>query len=459
MPMQPNIILCVCDELRAFEVACYGHPTIRTPNIDRLAASGVRFATAVSNNPVCLPARSILMSGQYSRTCCGRLGNNTHRTTTGRSIFAQWPVAEWRQVRQPTLAHRLRGAGYRTATIGKWHIEAWPDELGFDHYVIPAIQHAHTAQWFCENGGPVFSPPGYSVDYEIARVEGYLTDRAQDGGPFLLYYNISPPHMPVADGPEHYLRMYSREEVRVRPNVAEDRIPHLEASLKTYLWDYRHYRDDLPYTRHLPAGCDLRQVHAMYMGMTTWVDDTVGRLLAALQRSGLAENTIVVFTSDHGENMGSHGRMGKSTLNEESIRIPLCVSGPSIARGHVSTRIASLVDLAPTLLTCAGQPTPAHMAGRDLGPALRAEPCPGSETFALIETAGDGCGIRTATHLLGLPWSDTPRQLGPQPQYFYDLTQDPYELDNRAAAEADSALARELIARVQAWHAQTPWGN
>lgn len=457
--LRPNIIICMCDELRAFEVGCFGHPKMRTPNIDALAAGGVRFETAVSNNPVCLPARSILLSGQYSRTCCGALSNNVFKTTEGRSIFPQWPVPEWRQVKQPTLAHALREAGYRTNAIGKWHIEAWPDELGFDHYVIPAMQHAHTAQWFCEDGGEVFSPQGYSIDYEIGRVQSLLAERAKTRDPFFLYYNISPPHMPLADAPESYREMYAREDVVVRPNVAEEKIQNLENTLKTYLWDYRHYREQLPYTRHLPKGYDLRKIHALYMGLTTWVDDTLGKLMRSLRENGLAENTVVVFTSDHGDNLGSHGRMGKSTLNEESIRIPLCVSGPGVARGHTSAQVASLLDLAPTLLQCAGLSAPRHMQGRNLISALDGKAPDETNNFAFIETAGDGCGIRTPTHLLGIPWGATPKELGPRPHYFYDLTKDPYQMNNRAEQDAETPLARELIGKIKDWIARTPWGS
>lgn len=459
MPSRPNVIFCMCDELRAFEVGCYGHPGIRTPNIDALAASGVRFETAVSNNPVCMPARSIVLSGQYSRTCCGHLGNSVHKVVDGRGIMPQWPVAKWRQVKQPTVAHAFRDAGYRTAAIGKWHIEAWPDELGFDHYNIPAVQHAHSAQWFCENGGNLHAPQEYSVEYEIGRVSAYLEERAGDAKPFFLYYNISPPHMPLADAPERYREMYAPKDVITRPNVRESDLNDPVSQFLIYLWDYRFYRDNLPYTRTLPDGCDLRKIHAMYMGLTTWVDDTVGKLTAALRAKGLAENTIFVFTSDHGDNLGSFGRMGKATLNEESIRIPLCVSGPGVARGHASSRVASLVDMAPTMLELAGVPVPAHMQGRSVTANLRGEAPDPAENYALIETSGDGCGIRTPTHLLGLPWGASARDVGAAPHYFFDLTRDPYELENLAGREGNSPLARDLTARLRAWLDRTPWGT
>ena len=162
-------------------------------------------------------------------------------------------------------------------------------------------------------GRPVFSPPGYSVDYELARVQQLIRDQPNAAQPLFLYYNISPPHMPLADAPEKYTRMYSRDDVVVRGNVdLSQPIANQLDKFLTYLWDYRFYRDDLPYTRSLPwDGFDLVDLTAMYMGLTTWVDDTVAGLVAALDEAGLADDTLIVFTSDHGDNLGSFGRMGK----------------------------------------------------------------------------------------------------------------------------------------------------
>jgi len=464
---RPNIIVCMCDELRWSEVGCYGHPTIRTPHIDALAGRGVRFDTAVSNAPVCMPARSLLLAGQYARTCTGTStnvgwparGDGPAAINAG---FPQWPTARRRHFPDPTLPEQLRDAGYRTHAIGKWHIEAWPDAIGFDHYVIPAHHHTHSAQWFCEDGGGVFSPPGFSVDYEIDRVTGLLTDHATDGAadqPLFLYYNISPPHMPLADAPEHYLKMYSRDDVVRRENIPDGFEPEIERIL-TYLWDYRHYRDRLPYACRLPwEGFDLTDLTAWYMGLVTWVDDTVGKLTRCLEAQGLAEDTLVIFTSDHGENIGSHRRMGKGGLIQESYRVPMVAAGPGVKQHAVSDRVASLLDLAPTCLEAAGEAQPDHMHGRSLGGALRGESADPDTNHAIIEAVHDGVGIRTPDVMVGSghPPRDNAGRF--EIDRVYDQRHDPFERDNLAGtADAPDEVAA-LAERLRAWDRDTPWLN
>jgi choline-sulfatase len=335
MKRQPNIILCTCDQLRAFEVGCYGNPVIRTPHLDRLAAEGVRFETAVTTFPVCMAARSVLLSGQYNRTCTGGVGNVATPHGEGRVYFPQYPFAGRPHLKDPTLPEILHGRGYHTAAIGKWHIHTWPHDIGFDQYVIPRMNHVHTGQHFSENGGPEFVPDGYSVDYECERVEAFLEQQTSSDRPFFLFYNISPPHCPMSDAPEKYTTMYRPEDVPIRPNVdLTKRLPDQDHWFKVYRWDYRYYNFHLPYTEELPEDFTLKRVIAEYYGMTTWVDDAVGRMLAALDAHGLAEDTIVVFTSDHGDYLGSHGRVQKGDLHEESVRIPLIVRAPMVRRGE-----------------------------------------------------------------------------------------------------------------------------
>ena len=134
----------------------------------------------------------------------------------------------------------------------------------------------------------------------------------------------------MSDAPERYLRMYDPATLPIRPNVdLSQRLVDQDHWFKVYRWDYRYYNFHLPYTEDLPEDFTLRRVIAEYYGMTTWVDDCVGRMLAALEANGLAENTIVVFASDHGDNLGSHGLVQKGNLHEESVRIPLIVRWPA----------------------------------------------------------------------------------------------------------------------------------
>ncbi len=474
----PNIILCTCDQLRAFEVGCYGNPLIRTPHLDRLAAEGVRFETAVTTFPVCMAARSVLLSGQYNRTCTDGVGNVALPQDDGRIYFPQYPHAGRPHLRDTTLPEILRGLGYHTAVIGKWHIHTWSYDIGFDYYLIPRMNHAHTGQHFTENGGPEFVPDRYSVDFEADRVEAFLARQAQAKRPFFLYYNISPPHCPLSDAPEKYTRMYSPDEIPIRPNVdLARRLPDQDHWFKVYRWDYRYYNFHLPYTEELPQDFTLRRVIAEYYGLTTWVDDVVGRMLAALDAHGLAENTIVIFTSDHGDYLGNHGRVQKGDLHEESVRIPLIVRVPPSTLfptvgidgtrsaqpgggrgtcGRVARQVAGLVDIAPTLLDLVGAAIPPHMHGRSLASILAGEPFAAPADFAIIET-GRGVGIRTPTHLYGLPFVDGTRRLADAAHYFWDVEHDPYQLRNLAGTQEQADVARALDRQLRVWDVRTPW--
>ena len=457
MNTTPNIIICTCDQLRAHEVGCYGNSVIRTPNIDRLAAEGIRFENSVTNYPVCLPARSVLISGQYNRTCTGGSSNVTVAGPGGRTFYLQYPEHGRPHLKDPTLAEVLRGTGYQTAAIGKWHIHSWPHDVGFDSYVIPRMNHCHTGQSFTENGGVEFAPAGYSVDYEADRLEQFV-ELPDDDRPFFLYYNISPPHCPFGDAPERYLHMYDPDAIPIRANVdLNTPLKDQEHWFNVYRWDFRYYNHRLPGTMRLPEGYTLKHLIAEYYGLTTWVDDTVGRMLDVLDRTGLSEDTIVVFTSDHGDNLGSQGLVQKGGPNEESIRIPLIVrwpgrgAPPAVNRSHV----ASLVDLAPTLLSLIGVDIPQHFQGRDLAPLCCGQ-ASNAPSYAFVETSR-GVAIRTLNHMYYLPYEGDNRQLAQNPSQFFDLAHDPYQLRNLAGEAPMPAPAGELDDTLRRWSAEIPW--
>jgi choline-sulfatase len=461
MADHPNIMLVTCDQLRAFDVGCYGNDVIRTPNIDRLAAEGVRFETAVTNCPVCMPARSALLSGQYARTCTGGL-NNAHDWLRDANHWTmqQYPVHGRPHLPDPTLPEILRDSGYHTSAIGKWHIHSWPHEVGFDHYLIPRIYHRHSGQSYTEDGGPEHVPQQWSVDFEAERVARALIDRAAERRPFFMYYNISPPHCPLDDAPDRYRTMYDPDEVPIRENVPRDEdgaLPFDERAFRIYLWDFKHYEHRLPYTLRPLGDFTLRNLIAQYYGLTTWVDVALGRMLQALDATGLAEDTIVVFTSDHGDNLGSHGAWQKNLLIEESTHVPLIARWPgALQPATVEGQVASLVDLAPSLLALSGHEVPAHMQGSDLSAALLGAPTDAG-SCAFIETRGDGIGIRTPDHLYGIPWAGETPELAEDPHRFYDIASDPYELENLAETGAQADLAADLDARLRRWHRETPW--
>ncbi len=344
MAGKPNIVLITADQLRPYELGCYGGTQVATPHIDRLAARGAVRDTAITNFPVCMAARSVLISGQHNRTATGGKTNVAYPGRTGDFNMPEYPFPARPHRKDPTLPELLRGQGYETAVIGKWHIHSWPHEIGFDHYLIPRVHHANSAQIYSRDGGPEFAPEGFSVDCEAGEAVRFLAARQGTGPPFFLYYNISPPHCPVADMPEDYLAMYRPGDMILRENIDEARIENRDYWYKVYRWDFRYYSFRLPHTMALPEGYDLRALTAECPGAVTWMDSAVGRVLDGTAAAGLEEDTLVILASDHGENLGSHGLVQKGTENDESIRIPLVMAGPGVAAGtRVTGAVASLV--------------------------------------------------------------------------------------------------------------------
>ena len=457
MSRQPNVIICLCDQLRAFEVGCYGNEIIRTPNIDRMADAGIRFEHAVSNNPVCMPARSSLLTGQHSRTCMGALNNYAERDSGGKVTLPEYPVQERVHLRDPTLPEQLKTLGYETVLFGKWHIQPAPGIVGFDYSLFPRVHHRHTGQTFIENSGAGEVVDGFSVEFEAERVNRYLSTR--DDTPFFMYYSISPPHMPLMDAPEQYISMYDPEEIPLRPNVFIDgRLPFDNHWFKIYLWDFLFYDRHLPYTESLPEAFDLRKMIALYYGMTTWVDDMVGRLMESLRTYGLADDTIVVFLSDHGDNLGSHHLFNKGQLTEESIRIPMIFHAPSRWTPRVNTgQVAQIIDVMPTLLEACGGEIPSTVQGRSLAPLFSGACKTLDDTDAFIETGNGHIGLRTPTHLYGMQRSDDRRSIADDRLCFYNIEADPYEQHNLALTDHEETLAHTLRERLTSWYRETPW--
>jgi choline-sulfatase len=470
MPASPNVLVILTDQLRAFEVGCYGNPVARTPALDRLAASGVRFATAVTNNPVCTPARSSLLTGQYGRTCTGELGN----------VSDDPPCPRRRRLVDPTLADCFRAAGYRTSLIGKWHIDPSPLACGFHDALYPLTIHRYAQQTYIENDDRWCTVGPYAPDFEADRACAYLAE--PHDRPFFLFYNISLPHNPIgaAELPAEYATRFDREAIPLRPNVAQDgALPHSERWFKVMtIWDY-FWRlwgpcwnaapecgypervGELP-SDALPEGFDLRSLAALYYGATAWADALVDRVLAALEASGQADNTIVLFLSDHGDNLGSHHLFNKDVLYEEAIRIPYLLRAPGVAAGVAQTQIAQIIDAAPTLLDLCGLPAPATMQGRSLAPVLRGDCDALPDNLAFIETDPSqfGCptiGVRTPDALLGMTLSEDGRAIADPERWYYRLDNDPYQQHNLAGSPAHRAEIATLQARLRAWHEGTAW--
>jgi choline-sulfatase len=341
-----------------------------------------------------------------------------------------------------TLPELLQLNGYTTAAIGKWHIYTWPDKIGFDHYVIPRTHHVHSAQHYTEDGGPEFVPDGWSVEFETQRACDYLRKDHGDQ-PFFLYLNYSPPHPPLRDCPEKYLQRYDPASLTLRKNVDESGAGLNDHARRVYRWDYRYYELQLPYTL-APMDDSIRDLYAEYYGNVTWLDDNLGRVLQALDDSGQRNDTLVVFTADHGDNLGSHGRNGKGLPYDESLRVPMIYSQP----GRLAPRVdqdnqAGLVDVAATLLTHAGIDVPADMHGAD---ALNT-----GIPVAISEIIPGNMVARTRRFTSHVNMRQELCQVA-----FFDNVEDPFQMNNLAGTDAFPAEQRELCDILKTHHAEIP---
>lgn len=434
---RPNVLIIFPDQLRWSALGCHGHPVVQSPHIDRLAEGGVRFTHAFSNFPVCSPARSILLSGQYARTT-GVMSNQDSEAQPDR--FTN---------RSTTLAEALAGAGYDTALIGKWHLAPSPPRLGFAESLRPRLRHRYYNQTYCRNEREVYIHEGYSPFHETDAAVSYI--REHRDRPFFLFLTYGPPHMPVAEMPERYRKMYDPAKVVLRPNVWKDgKLAHDDEWFRIYMWDFQYYDHRSTFPRTLPADMDLRDLTALYYGQITAVDDCVGRVLAALREADMEEDTIVVFTSDHGDMLGSHQAFNKNLHYDESIHVPMIVRYPRRLRpGIIDGQIVSLVDVMPTVLELAGVTVPASVQGTSVAPVLTGAAEMVGENAAFIETTTSD-GIRTPQYLYAV----NRRQANSE--QLFDLHADPYEMQNLSGDAGQHELRDKLLARLQAWRDRTP---
>ncbi len=356
----PNILLIMADEFRRDALGCYGHPVVETPNLDRLAARGTRFTQAYTPSPICVPARASLATGQYACQS-GYWCNALPYTGT-----------------PPGWAHELRAAGHDVVSIGKLHYRSTDDDNGFSEEILP--MHVHDGVgWIrgllrsedltLDNVGDFArqigagSDPYTDYDNQVAdRAEHWIRERRADSGPWTTFVSFVRPHYPLTC-PEEYLSRYPVDRMtlpKAAPAGGRPNHPVL-AGMRDYACYDDYFTDE---TRLLAI--------ASYYGLCTMIDDYVGRLLDALDDSGLSDDTLVMFVSDHGESLGDRGFWTKCTMYEESVVIPMIVAGPNVAKGAVRDDPVSLIDVRDTLIDAAGLDRPSTGSGSIslLDPAL-----------------------------------------------------------------------------------------
>ena len=473
----PNVVIIYLDQMAFYALGSYGNSFVRTPHMDRLAEDGIRFELGITNNPLCTPARAALLSGQYSRTALGAVGNEPADESSHR---------ERTSLLDPTLPELFKQAGYHTGTIGKWHMPPDPFLLGFD-YVVDAVNpaekyygrtfrenHIENATLSIDNAEETFIE-GFIFDFLSSKTNDYIADHANDDKPFFLYYTIELPHMPIGPKnlPDRYVTMYDPELVPLRHNVTKNgKLAHDEWWFKVYtISDYifRNVPDPVPdrASDKLPEGFDVRDLTAYYYGAVTATDDLVGKVIHALEEAGIVDNTIIVLSSDHGENLGSHHWFNKDLLIEESIRVPMIFHYPADFTPSVNRKqIASTIDVMPTLLDVAGLEGPESMQGQSLLPVLRGKVETLPRNHAIIETEFYHIGIRTPTHLYGMEILDTgfidewpyfPTKPGAKRACLFDLKADPYQQRNLIGQPQHVALEATLHQQLTTWNDETSW--
>jgi iduronate 2-sulfatase len=452
-----NVLLIMADDLNNL-LACYGDPLASTPNLDKLAARGVRFDRAYCNYPLCGPSRNSMLTGLYPNST-GILANA--------QLFRQTIPA------QLSLPQAFRQQGYFAGRIGKLYHYNVPNSIGTNGHDDPASwelelnppgvdrleehpkittllpkQFGATLSWHASEKGD-----SEHTDGRMAADAEWVLERCakQKDRPFFLAVGFFRPHTPYVS-PKAYFDRYSLAKMPVVRGVNEDRADIPPAAVA----NAKKEEDAMTYEQR-------REVLRAYYASISFMDAQVGRVVNALDRLGLAGNTVIVFTSDHGYHMGEHGLWQKMSLFEESARVPLLIVAPGASqRGGVAKAPVSLVDLFPTLAELCGVTPPDNLQGQSLVPMLR-DPAATGRGWALTQLqrggpgaagkakAGKAAGPRSVGYSLRTPrWRYTEWSDGAQGRELYDHDADPKELKNLAEVPAQAQTVAELSQQLRA---------
>jgi arylsulfatase A-like enzyme len=459
---RPNILFIFSDDHAQHAISAYGSKVNTTPHLDRLAAGGARFTNSFVTNSICTPSRATLLTGQYS-----------HKN--GVPVFNRFDGG------RDTVAKRLQAAGYHTGMIGKWHLGS--DPTGFDRWIVLPGQGAYHDPAFLVPGNGRLTIEGHTTDITGDLGVEFLRTRPTDK-PFFLMLHHKAPHrawepdarnkarfagavIPEPDTlwddyatrpaalPENeqtVARDLTRRDLKLEPPAGlEGKARNAWLGVKPEMvevdgrqltgselvkWKYQRYMQD-------------------YLACVQGVDDNVGKVLDELDRSGLADNTIVFYTADNGWYLGDLGLYDKRFMYEPGLRVPLIVRGPGVVAGSTPDAFVANIDLAPTFLDLAGLPVPDSMQGRSVAPLLRGETPADWRTSVYYRYYHDPghhntrahYGVRTPTHKLIHYWKKDAWEL-------FDLVADPAEqrnllFDPEAARQPDVArLFEELRAEI-----------
>lgn len=447
---RPNVVVILTDDQRWDAMGCAGHPFVRTPNIDRIAAEGMRFTNAFVTTSLCAPSRASFLTGTYAHT-------HLVRTNEGMEFsadFRHFPAV-------------LRDDGYDTAFIGKWHMRPDPrPRPGFDYWVSFKGQGEYVNPQLNENGRD-FQAQGYMTDLLTEYAVNWL--RGRGSRPFCLYLAHKAVHGPFTPAPRHagLYRDVEMEKPASFDDTLADKPKWMRASMvrgaRREEW---LARQDQPVPDEIPPGKWNPRDHGRlnYFRTLAAVDESVGRVLEALEQLAALDSTVVVFASDNGYFHGEHRRGDKRLMYEESIRIPLLMRYPPlVAAGGTAEEIILNIDLAPTLLDMAGAAAPQHVQGRSFRPLLAGEPYQARSSFLYEYWREEWLpGIPTMVGVRSRRWKYVTYPEIADLDELYDLVNDRHEMRNLALdplhAPQTDVMRRELerLKRETGYVAPTP---
>ena len=434
LPKIPNILVVMSDQHARKYASPYGHPFIRTANMQRLARDGVTFENAYCNSPICGPSRASFLTGRYVPD------------------IEAWDNGTVLHSDEPTFAHLLNAAGYETVLCGKMHFQG-PDQMhGFKRRILSDVHDSASpelsANWteflpetaaadmsmFTE-AGPGEHP--YSAYDEVATAHAgtYIRSQAKSDRPWALVVGLITPHYPFVVRPKYWEMYYpGHADLPEVPAHFDDIHPHKRRLAEWFSFD------DVP--DELAA-----RARAGYYGLITYTDDCLGKILDAVDESGQTNETVVVYTSDHGEGAGEHGMWNKHTFYENSVGIPLHIRWPGNIEANA--RVAqpvSLIDLTKTIIDAAGVEAPEYLPGKSLLPLAAGQ---ADENDGLVISDFGADGSRALTRMVRIGNLKYNYYHG-EPEELFDLAADPSELIDQSSNPAYAQALLDLRSRAMA---------
>jgi arylsulfatase A-like enzyme len=446
MPNHPNVVLFMTDQLRRDALGCYGNKICKTPNLDVLAEQGICFENAFTISPVCSPSRASLMTGLYPHN--NGVMINTH-------IAPAW--SRGLSPETQTFSTILNQAGYSLDYVGKWHVhqDLGPREYGFDRHeessskrdVLPGSETATTfldGRSYVLAGTSSCSEDQTTLAIRTRQGIAMMRERSAEGAPFFLRIDVTEPHHANIP-PEPYASMYDPENIPPWDNFHDDfrgkPDGHMrkreEWGLVDKDWDW------------------WSQIVAKYYGDVTHIDTCVGEVLTAIEELGIGENTIFVFSTDHGDAMGSHNHFEKAgTMYDEVFRIPLLAKGPSkwVTPGKVDSFVR-LLDLMPTFVEWSGEQLEKPVDGKSLAPLMQGETATDWPDSVYCESHGEVWGYFSQRMVRTKRWKYV--YAAHTKDELYDLLEDPAELRNLIDDPEQAETLDKMKARLIGWNDAT----